>query len=328
VKLELLHPPVDAAFFSMTYPAYRHLLELAPAPKLLHEAGSLPVQPVAVGAFAGPKPVGLMLAALPLVPQEDPELLSVYVVPEARGQGIGGKLLEAAETVAQRAGFSALAACWTEGTAGSGWWERQRSRRGWSAPEKRTLSLLFSSSEALRFPWLDRFPVREGCEIVPFAAVTAEEMAALQRSQETAPWIAPDLVPWRYVAEGFEEQTSVALRSPEGIVGWVINHRLSEDWLRFTCSYIRKDLGRRARILPLFSASIHRMVEAGFARASFVAPVRHPTMVRFVEQHMAPWVSQVRWTWGSRKQFEAVMQASGPAAGEEGVCEENCKRAL
>lgn len=321
MRLALLQPPVDQRFFSMTFPAFRHLLELAPAPKLLAEAGCPLVQPVAVGAWEASTAIGLMLLALPLVSELEAELLSIYVVPESRGKGLGVALLEAAEKVAANAGFPSLCATWTQGAPGTGWWEKQLPLRGWRPPQRRTLSLLFTAEEALRFPWLDRFPVRDNCEIIPFSQVTAEEMAALKRSQEASRWIAEDLVPWQYIAGGFEEQTSVALRSPEGIMGWVINHKVTDDWLRFTCSYIRKDWGRRARILPLFSASLHRMVDAGFTKATFVAPVRHPTMVRFVEEHMAPWVSKARWTWESRKSFTKAKTARGSAADGEELCQ-------
>ncbi len=320
VRLSLLESPVDSAFLSMTYPAFRHLLQLEPAPKLANEAGSLPVQPVAVAAFQDELPVGLALVALPLVEGEAAELLSVDVVPEARGRGVGTALVAAGEKVTAAAGFPLLAASWTEGASGTDWWVRTLQARGWQPPEKRTLSLLFTAEEALSFPWLDRFPLREGCEIVPLAQVTEEEWQALRRSQELAPWIAPDLVPWRYISQGFEVKTSVALRSREGIMGWVINHQLSEHWLRFTCSYIRKDWGRRARILPLFSASLRRMVDAGFSQASFVAPVRHPTMVRFVEAHMAPWVRVVRWTWGSSKELRR-QEGLGVQERKEELCE-------
>uniref|UniRef100_A0A7V1ZHV2 GNAT family N-acetyltransferase n=1 Tax=Thermoanaerobaculum aquaticum TaxID=1312852 RepID=A0A7V1ZHV2_9BACT len=304
MDIKLLAPPADPAFLPMTFPAYRHLLTVEVGPKLLGEAGSPPVQPVALGAFLASEAVGLALLALPLGERETAELLSVYVVGEHRGKGWGKKLVQAAETVASNAGFANLGVVWTEGGSGSQWWAKVSQELGWGPPERRTLSVLFTAQEAPRFPWLDRFPVREGCEIVPFVSVTREEMEALKVSQEKSPWIAPDLVPWRYVEEGFEERTSVALRAPEGIMGWVINHALSAQWLRFTCSFIRKDWGRRGRILPLFSESIHRMVEAGFTMASFVAPVRHPTMVQFVEKHMAPWAQQARWTLGSTKKLQ------------------------
>lgn len=318
MEISVLSRPVDPSFLAMTFPAYRHLLSLEVGPKLRDEAGAPPVQPVALGAFAGPKPAGLGLVALPLVAGLDPELLSVYVLPAFRGQGWGTALVRAAERVAARAGFARLAAVWTEGSTGSLWWRRVAEKAGWGVPERRTLSVVFTVEHALRFPWLDRFPVREGCTIVPFSSVTREEMEALKRSQEDHPWIAPDLVPWRYVEEGYEERTSVALRAADGIWGWVINHALSPQWLRFTCSYIRKDWGRRGRILPLFSASIHRMVEAGFRQASFVAPVRHPTMVQFVEKHLAPWAQQARWTLGCTKQLQ---QQSPMAAQVEEVGE-------
>lgn len=313
MEIKLIAPPADPAFVPMTFPAYRHLLTVEVGPKLLGEAGAPLVQPVAFGAFLGPKAVGLALLALPLVGDDGAELLSVYLVPDCRGQGWGKALVQAAETVAKKAGFASLGAVWTEGGSGSHWWAKASRELGWEPPERRTLSVLFTADQALHFPWLDRFPVRDGCEIVPFVSVTREEMEALKASQEKSPWIAPDLVPWRYVEEGFEERTSVALRAPDGIMGWVINHALSPNWLRFTCSYIRKDWGRRGRILPLFSESIHRMVEAGFTQASFVAPVRHPTMVQFVEKHMAPWAQQVRWTVGSTKKLQQKPQLTTQA---------------
>ncbi|MGC8917170.1 MAG: GNAT family N-acetyltransferase [Thermoanaerobaculum sp.] len=315
MELKILRPPVDPAFVAMTFPAYRHLLEGEVGPKIRGEAGVPTVQTVAVGGFVGPKPAGLALVALPLSGDVPPELLSVFVVSEFRGRGFGRTLVRAAERVVSSAGFSSISAVWTEGSGGSPWWERVSRELGWSAGEKRTLSVVFTAEQALRFPWLDRFPVREGCEIVPFATVTPEEMEALEASQAKTPWIAPDLVPWRYVEEGFEEKTSVALRSPEGIMGWVINHALSRDWLRFTCSYIRKDWGRRGRILPLFSESIHRMVNAGYTRASFVAPVRHPTMVQFVEKHLAPWAERAAWTVGAVKALDAQPAAVSPRSG-------------
>lgn len=323
MELALLKQPTDPAFYPMTFPAYRHLLEVEVGPKIRGEAGVPIVQAVAVGALVGPKPAGLALVALPLESRDAAELLSAYVVPEYRGRGWGRALVQACERVAQDAGFASLLATWTEGASGSDWWQKVARALGWGPPERRTLSVVFSAEEALRFPWLDRFPLREGCEIVPFASVTREEMEALRASQEKTRWIAPDLVPWRYVEEGFEERTSVALRAADGVWGWVINHALSEQWLRFTCSYIRKDWGRRGRILPLFSDSIHRMIEAGFTRASFVAPVRHPTMVQFVAKHLAPWASQARWTWGNVKPLAREAENAGTERRrEEDVCVE------
>ncbi len=319
MELTLLHPPVPEPFAAMTYPAYRHLLALTPGRKLPHEGGSPPVQPVAVGLLSGEEPVGLMLMVLPLVAGERPELLSVFVGARARGQGWGTRLVEAAETVATNAGFAELSVVWTEGATGTDWLAKVLERRGWASPERRSLAVEMRTEQTLALPWLDRFPVREGGEIVPVAAVAEAEWAHLQRLQEAEGWIAADLVPWRYLEEGFERATSVALRGRDGILGWVINHALSPLWLRFTCSFIRKDLGRRARILPLYSESIHRMAAAGFARCTFVAPARHPSMVRFVEAHVAPWASRVRWTWGSTRQL-------GRAGGVEGVVPQQLER--
>ena len=46
--------------------------------------------------------------------------------------------------------------------------------------------------------------------------------------------------------------SSLGLRYRGEVVGWVINHRMDERTVRFTCSFMRRDLARRAAILALY----------------------------------------------------------------------------
>ena len=85
------------------------------------------------------------------------------------------------------------------------------------------------------------------------------------------------------------------------IVGWVINHRLSADTVRFTCSFMRKDLGRRGRIMPLYTVSLELLRAHGTRQCMFVTPVQYQTMVDFVKRRCAPWATFFGETRGAVK---------------------------
>jgi hypothetical protein len=57
--------------------------------------------------------------------------------------------------------------------------------------------------------------------------------------------------------------------------------------MRFTCSFIRDDLRRRGRILPLYTASILRVREAGIGECSLVTPLGYTHMAEFLKRRCA-----------------------------------------
>lgn len=299
----VLTPGQGAGLASMTFPAYSHLLALHPARRLLGEPGPL-VQPLAVVARLAGVPVGLALAETPLEAPGNPELLSLFVRQESRGWGLAAPLLGRLEEELRARGFSRLEAVWMTGKSGIERLERVLARRGWSPPELRTVTLRFTPDEAAATPWYRRQRLAAGFEIFSWSDLTAAEREELQSSQARSPWIAPDLVPWRFDRNGFEPLSSVGLRHHGKVVGWVINHRIAPDLVRFTCSYIRKDLGRRAKILPLYVSSIERLRQLPKVSCTFVTPVQHPTMVRFVGRWCAPWAGFVGETRGAAKMLE------------------------
>lgn len=312
----VLAPPVATGFETMTFPAYRHLLALVPAPTLLHEPTARKVQPLAMGGFEDGTAVALALVGLPLEGDDGPELLSLFVAPPARRRRVGRTVLAALEDELTVRGFTSVSTVFTASAPGSAAFTRVLAARGWAAPQPRTLLMRFTVEQAQQFPWLNRYPLRDGCEIFPWRELTAAERQRLIASQRDRRWIAEDLVPWRWDEQGFEPVTSVGMRSPEGVVGWVINHAINDHTLRFTCSYIRKDFGRRGRILPLYSESINRMRETRFELCSFVSPLHHATMAAFVRRWMAPWAGTLQETLGSTKVLAAQPAPAPPRPGD------------
>ncbi len=314
IGLRVIQPPLPGYFAAMTFPAYRHLLELRPAPRLRDDPRQRPIQPLGLAAFHGELAVGLALAELPLEGENVPELLSLFVAPEYRDNGIGTALVSAmSEEIAARR-FSHLYATYMTGKPSIAAVERILAKCGFEPPVTRTVTVRFKVQDVAKFPWLDKYRVRSGGEIFPWTELKPEEREELQRSQAETGWIAKDLQPWDHDALGFEPVTSVGMRLEGKVVGWVINHAISETMLRFTCSYIRKDLGRRGRILPLYSESLRRLPQTQFEECTFVAPIWHPTMAHFVQRWVGPWSSFLAETRGCHKLLRPATGTGEPAS--------------
>lgn len=300
-KLRQLQAPVDPIFETMTFPVYRHLLKLETAPRHPEQGDRTLIRPLAVAAFQEGVAIGLGLAELPIENERTPEILSVYTKLEARQHGVGTALVARLEDLIRRAGFSEVRTVFMTGKPSTAAVERILAKRRWTPPETRTLTVRFTPEEAASTPWFGRVHLDSDYQIFPWTELTPEERESLKRSQEESGWIAKGLEPWLHDQHGFDPISSLGMRYQGRVVAWVINHRIGMDTVRFTCSFIWKKLGRRGRILPLFSASIERVREAGIRWCSFVTPVCYQTMVAFAKKWCAPWVSFVGETRGASK---------------------------
>lgn len=306
VRFEGLAPPVDPRLARMTFPAYRRLLDLGRAQRHPGMAGQPWVKPLALGAWAFGEPAALALAEIPEGQSARAEILSLFVAAEHRGRGLGGALLAAAERALARMGVEEVQGVYMTGQPGQPALERLLIRAGWSAPETRQLTMRFTPEGARRMEWFGRYPFGDGFEVFPWKDLTDEEREGLRASQRATGWIKPDLEPWRHDAYGFEPVSSIGIRLDGEIVGWVINHALDERTVRFTCSFIRKDLGRRGKIVPAYTEAVRRLSEGtSFVECSLTVPVRHGGMSAFVLRRCAPHALFIGETRGTAKRLAA-----------------------
>jgi GNAT superfamily N-acetyltransferase len=294
VQCSPLQPQQAERFRMWTFPRYRHLLDLRPSTRQAEDRR--PIQPISLLAFENEQPVGLLLGCVPRnekVPDLDmpnePEVLSITVAQSRRHQGVASLLVEKFEQAVTAASFSRVRIVYMTGPPEIEFVERLLARRGWSAPKMRMLVLKGPIENFKRAPWYERYSRAEGLEFFPWVQITREDMARLKASHQATHWIANDLVPWFYTMESLEPSSSIGLRYQGEIVGWVINHRIGDDLVRFTCSFIRQDLARRARLLPAYSESMRHAAEAGYRRLMFTVPAHHPAMLNFAERWCAPW---------------------------------------
>jgi GNAT superfamily N-acetyltransferase len=307
VSVVPLDPARAERLAAWTFPAYRHLLALEPAERNPSHGDRRHVRPIAlVGEDEDGEVAGLVLGALPAAEEDvaarPAELLSVFVHPERRRQGMAGILLARLEREVRAAGARRIETVYMTGGAAE-IVERLLAARGWSAPETRMSVVRFTIDEAKSTPWFGRYRWRSQTEYAPWVEVTDEEIERLRASHRASGWITEDLVPWQFDRAGVEPHSSLAIRRRGEIVGWVINHRMPDGTVRFTCSYIHPDLKRRGRILPAYTESVRRVADAGYSRCVFTVPAHHPEMVAFVERWAARWVGFVGETRGSSKEL-------------------------
>jgi GNAT superfamily N-acetyltransferase len=302
LRIDALQPAEVSICASMTYPAYRHLLELRPTVRLPAEAEQRPIEPLALVARVSEDPIALVVAELPARPEDGAsELLSVFVAAEHRRQGIGTALVAAMEEALGARGAASVEAVYMTGKPSVAAMERIFEARGWESPALRTLTVKFTLPEALSTPWYGRMGLPSGAEIFSWSDLTIAERERLRESNRRAPWIPNGLQPWRHDQIGFDPVSSVGLRYRGEVVGWVINHQVDPRTVRFTCSFMRKDLSRRARIVPLYSEALRRLSEAGCEFCTFVTPTTYPGMLEFIRRHCVPYAGFTGETRGTRK---------------------------
>lgn len=302
VRFEGLSTPVDPRFAGMTFPAYRHFLDLEPVRRHPQVPNTPLVMPVALGARVGDEPVALALAEIREGQTANAEVLSLFVTPAYRGRGLGTALLDSMGVYLSRMGVDKAAGVYMTGQPGQQAVERVLEKAGWSRPEIRQLTLRFTLEQARRTGWYGKYPLEEGYAVFPWKDLTEADREALRESQRATGWIKPDLEPWKHDAEGFEPVSSLGIRLHGELVGWIINHALDERVVRFTCSFIRRDLGRRGKIVPVYTEAIRRLSSyTGFVECTLTAPVRHRGMSAFVLRRCAPFASFLGETRGTTK---------------------------
>ena len=303
----------DQASFlgGFTFPSYGHMLTLEPTFRHPNLGDTHPILPLAVGAMVGTRIVGLALAEIPIEERRTPELLSLFVEADFRNQGIGTALVRGVEGELARRGFASLQAVWMTGRPEIVAVERIFANCGWSAPTARTLVVHFTPEEIARVTWLTRcgYP-GPAFEVFAWSDLRPEERRALRASQAADHWIDAGFEPWLHEQGGFDAVSSMGLRYRHTVVGWVLNHRLDRKLVRFTCSFMRADLRRRGRIVPLFAESIRRLRTEGGVQCRFVTPVAFENVVGFIRRRCANVVSFVGETRGSTTRIVPTVQVA------------------
>lgn len=298
LTIEEVRAPLGEPWTRMTFPYYRGLLSLVGTGQTTITGQ----QPFACAASVGDRPVGLALAQrAPAIPPTA-EVVSLFVEPAARGQGIATAMLARLEDVALRHGITELSGSYMTDRPNIEALERVLAKRGFEEPIVRMIVFKFAPEDAKKCAWYRRARMPAGASIFKWSEITREDLARLKQSQIERRWIHPKLEPWSGNPH-FDEISSVGMRKDGDIVGWVINHRLSPDVVTFSTAFMRPDLARLGASFPLYVASLETLMGSGVL-CSFVTNAEDfADMARFMLRRGAPFAQYSGQSLGVRKQL-------------------------
>lgn len=287
--LNILEKSTAGKYEKFTFPSFRNLLRNIDYDRSV----------IAIAASYQEQPVGLALAQIRF-DSKSAEVLSIFVDATHRNTGLGKALLNRLEQELRTRGCTTTEIVYMTGQSTTPALERLLQKCHWQPPHPRML-VCKGDDQVLEAPWVKKYShLPSSYNIFPWQEITEQERQAIKQQQEIQPWIPEDLIPFQY-ENNFEPLNSLGLRYQGQVVGWVINHRFSSDTIRYTCSFVRKDLQKMGRIISLYAEAGKRQCKANIFKCIWTVPRQHESMVNFVQRYWLPYLNSFEETRGTCK---------------------------
>lgn len=298
-SIQLIGAERARAYEHFVFPALRFPL-FEPEDKDLVIAAALDADEQATGlAFGWGAPNGAF------------ELISIYVAPLLRRQGIGAQLLAAVEQRFAAKGYTLGVHKYSLPANDQGF-ARFLMGQGWLYPTVRQLICKGDLEGFCGTRWY-RVRLPKDFALKAWSELTDAERAGIaERSAREPNWYARDQDPFVYEID-CHEPTSVALLKDGTVVGWVLTHvRDGMDSLRWTVSFVAPELSSAGHIVHLWQEAARRQRErTNLKHLIWGVPLTHPRMLGFVQRRMGKHLLSTAYACTSVKPLDAV-QAPQP----------------
>ncbi|NEP34047.1 GNAT family N-acetyltransferase [Moorena sp. SIO3B2] len=270
------------AFFyqPLTFPLFRTKM------RTLTPEGSM----VAIGASYLNKPVGLVLAEI-LPDYNCTKILSIFVLPSHRRQGVGTALLSflerelvvrgctKAELFCELYDFKIQSKIFPL--------EALLQKCNWRLSNielvyRSDLVKIFQASFMKKTKLLP-----SDMQIFSWEDITYKERLIIEQTQMDKSWIKETLYPFKY-EENFEPLNSLGLRYRGEVVGWMLTERVAVDSILYNCMFVRKDLQKMGRAIALLIEAIKRQNKANIPNCIWEVNHKNTLMIRFIDRYMLP----------------------------------------
>jgi cytochrome P450/GNAT superfamily N-acetyltransferase len=284
---------------SFTYPYYRAKLQA------IEPEGF--VVAIAANSDLG-EPIGLALAEI----GQDSKfalVLSIFVKPNYRSQGIGTTLLiRLGEELAIR-GCTEAKLRYVTGKPTTPALESLLTKCNWAHPQFNFLVCKSNLTNILNAPWMHKeYRLPPSFTIFPWGEMTSEERQTIQQEQEANPWIPDFHVPSTHETDNLEPLNSLGLRYKGQVVGWILTHRIAPDTIRYTSMFVRQDLQKMARGIALLVNAIRLQDKANIPNGIWIVSNKNMPMVGFVKKRMLAYLTSVEENKGSLKSLNGKIQ--------------------
>lgn len=214
-------------------------------------------------------------------------IISLFVKPEYRRRGIGAGLMAQLETVLGGDGCQMAHIKFQSDWENNSAMEDLLAKTGWQAPQAAMLLCKGTMTDIASANWLNHYRLPDSFEIFPWSELTSKERHNILARQRCNPWFPPELTPFQE-EQRIEYLNSLGLRYKGEVVGWMITHRVAEDTIQYTSLFVRKELQRLGRAVPLLAEAIKRQMPSGIERGNCQIHLDSMPMVRYMKRRIRP----------------------------------------
>ncbi|MEG4458983.1 GNAT family N-acetyltransferase [Microcoleus sp. N9_A1] len=271
----------------LTYPWFQERLDRLSSQNLTN---------IALGVALQGQPVGLVLAEYP-TNQNQANILSLIVAQEHRQQGLGTALLMQIEEILKKHGCQQLNLLYSLNLT-TPILERMLKQQNWETASFYSLQCLTNRESIKQAPFLNRYVLPNKFTIFPWVDLTAQERTKIKQRENGLNY--PDeLCPFQ---DRIEAVYSIGLRDDlEEVIGWSIVQQMPNGAI-YKALFIKPDFRAMGLGIHLLAASINRrLTDKKGTEAMFIVLAENKIMVRFVNRHLAPYLTSINSFWKSSK---------------------------
>ena len=178
------------------------------------------------------------------------EIITLYVKPDYRKQGVGSALLKHAQKALFSAGYKELQIVYWSNWKYADTIVNLMDKHGWEKPENLMKIYKTTRKNQEKIKWPASLCLPDGYEMFFWKDLTLEERRQLKESQQTTPWIEPGFDPFKNESH-IETLNSLGLKYQGRIVGWIITYRNQPDSVEYNNLFIHPEY-RAGLTVPVY----------------------------------------------------------------------------
>ena len=204
-------------------------------------------------------------------------LISLFVIPPKRHQGIGTRLIAHLSAFLHQQKLTSISVRYQAPLHQPSPLDRILPRLGWSKPQQTFLLLKGEAKQLASIAWPERFPLPKDYQLKPWRAGDADTATQLQAGDDlTAAMQSSQL----------DRQASLALLHHNTLVGWVLVDRTSANSTRISSLFVAKGHRARGQALTLLTSAFRQQHAAGIPIARAAVAPHSQAMLRLLDRHL------------------------------------------